>query len=152
MIGVGWLGGFEPWVKALHIIFVIFWMAGLFMMPRFLVYHQEADLGSPEAQRWIIREQRLQRIIMDPSMVMVWALGMMLMFDIGAYAEVWFRLKLLLVAGMSAFHMWIGAYAKRLARGDASVSGRMLRLLNEVPGVATIAIVFLVILKPFSGA
>jgi len=146
---IGWLGGFEPWVKALHIIFVVFWMAGLFMLPRFLVYHQEAELGSVEAQQWVIREKRLITIIMDPSMVLVWIFGLMLMINLGAYAEGWFRAKLLLIILLSAYHMWMGHYAKLLAVDQRKLSGRQLRLLNEVPGVVAIAVIILVVVKPF---
>ena len=72
---IGWLGAAYPWVKAVHLIFVIFWMAGLFMLPRFLVYHQEAAIGSPEAALWVTREARLAAIILNPSMIVVWALA-----------------------------------------------------------------------------
>jgi len=146
---IGWLGSFVLWVKALHIIFVVFWMAGLFMLPRFLVYHQESEPGSDEEKRWILREQRLTAIIMDPSMVIVWVLGLMLMFNLGAYAEVWFRLKLAFVILLSFYHMWMGHYTKRLASGYRSLSGRKLRLLNEIPGLISIVIIVLVVLKPF---
>lgn len=146
---LGWLGSFEPWVKALHIIFVVFWMAGLFMLPRFLVYHQEAVPGSPEAQQWVIREKRLVTIIMNPSMVSVWILGLMLMVNLGAYAEWWFRIKLLLIILLSAYHMWMGHYSQELALERRKLSGRQLRLLNEVPGITAILVIILVVVKPF---
>ncbi len=146
---IGWLGIYEPWVKALHLIFVVFWMAGLFMLPRFLVYHQESAESSPEAQAWVERERRLINIIMDPSMVLVWLFGLALAFNLGAFGMLWFRLKLLAVIGLSAYHMWMGHYAKRLALGERKLSGRTLRLLNEVPGVAAIVIVVLVMVKPW---
>lgn len=146
---LGWLGSFEPWVKALHIIFVVFWMAGLFMLPRFLVYHQEAVPGSPEAQQWVIREKRLVTIIMNPSMVSVWILGLILMVNLGAYAEWWFRIKLLLIILLSAYHMWMGHYSRELALERRKLSGRQLRLLNEVPGITAILVIILVVVKPF---
>jgi len=146
---IGWLGSFEPWVKALHIIFVVFWMAGLFMLPRFLVYHQEAAPGSVEAQQWVVREKRLITIIMDPSMVLVWIFGLMLMVNLGAYTQGWFRAKLLLIILLSVYHMWMGHYAKELALDQRKLSGRQLRLLNEVPGVVAIAVIILVVVKPF---
>jgi putative membrane protein len=146
---IGWLGAFEPWVKALHLIFMVFWMAGLFMLPRFLVYHQEAAQGSDEDRLWAERERRLISIIMDPSMVLVWAFGLALAFNLGAFAMWWFRLKLLCVIGLSVYHMWMGGYAKRLALGERRLSGRTLRLLNEVPGVAAIVVIVLVVVKPW---
>ena len=138
-----------PWVKSLHVIFVIFWMAGLFMLPRFLVYHQEAEPGSAEAQRWVERETKLRHIILTPSIILVWLLGLTLAQTIGAWGQPWFHAKLLLVLALSVYHGWMVAYAKALARGEARLSGRALRLINEVPGIATIAIVLLVIVKPF---
>jgi protoporphyrinogen IX oxidase len=147
---IGFLGGAYPWVVAAHIIFVIFWMAGLFMLPRFFVYHQEAEAGSAEAGRWIEREARLIRIILNPAMIIVWLLGLILATDTGAYTQIWFHLKLLSVVGLSAYHGWMSAYAKRLALGEVAVDGKTLRLLNEVPGIAVTVIVILVIIRPFA--
>jgi protoporphyrinogen IX oxidase len=145
----GFLGDFYLWVKAIHIIFVIFWMAGLFMLPRFFVYHQECEEGSPEIARWVERERRLMRIILNPAMIAVWALGLILMLDTGAWMSGWFHAKLLIVFALSGYHGWMSAYAKRLARGGPLLSGKALRLANEVPGVAAILIVILVIIRPF---
>lgn len=145
----GWLGSFEPWVKAAHIIFVIFWMAALFMLPRYLVYHQEAEPSSPEAARWVHREQRLIAIIMDPSMLITWACGLALALNLGSFGFWWFRGKFLVVVGLSLYHMAMVYYARRLARGERRFSGRTLRLLNEVPGIAAIIIVVLVVVQPF---
>ena len=137
------------WLKAAHVIFVIFWMAGLFMLPRYFVYHQEAEPGSAEEARWIDREAKLRKIILTPSLVMVWVLGLALASSIGAFAQGWFHAKLLLVILLSGYHGWLVAYAKKLAKGERSLSGRKLRLLNEVPGLAAVLIVTLVIVKPF---
>lgn len=138
-----------PWLKTAHVVFVIFWMAGLFMFPRFLVYHQEAESGSAEAARWVDREAKLRRIILTPSLVAVWLLGLGLAQTIGAWAQPWFHAKLALVLLLSAYHGWMLGYARKLAGGQHSLSGRALRLINEVPGLATILIVLLVIVKPF---
>lgn len=143
------LGAAYPWVKAAHIIFVIFWMAGLFMLPRFFVYHQESPPGSDEEKRWIDREDRLLRIILNPAMLVVWVLGLALMLDTGAFFQTWFHLKLLAVLGLSAYHRWMAGYAKRLARGERPASGKALRLANEIPGIAAAIIVILVIVRPF---
>ena len=136
------------WLKAGHIIFVIFWMAGLFMLPRYFVYHQEAAPGSPENALWIERERKLLKIILWPSLVIVCLLGMMLAVTTGAFSHGWFHAKLALVLALSAYHVWLAAYAAKLAQGQRQLSGRTLRLLNEVPGIAAAMIVILVVVGP----
>jgi len=136
------------WIKAVHLIFVIFWMAGLFMYPRFLVYHQEALASQDECSRWIERESKLRKIILTPSLLAVWLLGFALAQTIGAWTEGWFHAKLLLVIILSGYHGWMIGYSRKLSAGRTPLSGRSLRLINEVPGLATIAIVILVIVKP----
>jgi putative membrane protein len=137
------------WLKSAHIIFVIFWMAGLFMLPRFFVYHQESAQGSEEAAKWVDRESKLIKIILNPSIIIVWLVGLFLAWHIGAMAEGWFHAKLLFVLGLSGYHGWIVGYAKKLARGERKLTGKQLRLLNEVPGIADAIIVILVVAKPF---
>ncbi|ANU06754.1 protoporphyrinogen oxidase HemJ [Paraurantiacibacter namhicola] len=137
------------WLKAGHLIFVIFWMAGLFMLPRLFVYHQEAAEGSEEATKFVDRERKLLKIILLPSIVVVWVLGLLLASTIGAWSSGWFHAKLLFVILLSGYHGWMSAYAKKLARGERTLSGKQLRLVNEVPGVAVAIIVILAIVKPF---
>ena len=137
------------WIKAAHVIFVIFWIAGLFMLPRYYVYHQESSPGSAEERRWIDRERKLRSIILTPAMVLVWILGATLASVGHWWASGWLSLKLLIVVALSAYHGWMIGYGRKLARGERPVSGRALRLMNEVPGIATAAIVILVIIKPF---
>ena len=137
------------WLKAGHLIFVIFWMAGLFMLPRFFIYHQEAAPESPENALWIDRESKLLKIIMWPSLVAVWLLGLALAISIGAWGQGWLHTKLALVLGLSAYHIWLATYAASLASGIRKLSGKQLRLINEVPGVAAALIVILVVVKPF---
>ena len=137
------------WLKAGHIIFVIFWMAGLFMLPRFFVYHQESAPGSPEDAIWVDRERKLLKIILWPSLVVVWLLGLSLAVTIGAFAQGWFHAKLALVLALSAYHVWLAGYAGALSRGERKFTGRKLRMINEVPGIAAALIVILVIVKPF---
>ena len=137
------------WIKAGHVIFVIFWMAGLFMLPRFFVYHQESAIGSAEASLWVERERRLIKIILNPAMIIVWILGMILAVKGGWFAAGWFNVKLLAVIGLTGYHGWMSAYAKKLARGERPISGKALRLANEIPGIAAAVIVVLVIVKPF---
>ena len=145
----GWLGLAYPWVKAAHITFVIFWIAGLFLLPRLYVYHQETAVGSPEDRAWIEREARVRSIILNPAMIAVWVLGLMLAFNIDAFHQSWFIAKFVLVIGLSAYQGWLGAYGKKLAKGDRPLSGRAVRMLTEVPGIAAALIVFLVIIRPF---
>ncbi|MEQ1542094.1 MAG: CopD family protein [Novosphingobium sp.] len=137
------------WLKAGHVIFVIFWMAGLFMLPRFFVYHQEATPDSPENAIWTDRERKLLSIILWPSLVVVWVLGLALAWTIGAFGQPWFQVKLALVLALSAYHVWLAGYHKALAQGERRLTGRRLRMINEVPGIAAALIVILVILKPF---
>ena len=146
---VGWLGLAYPWVKAAHVTFVIFWMAGLFLLPRFYVYHQEAPVGSPEDRAWIEREARVRSIILTPAMIVVWILGLMLAFDVDAWGQGWFHAKLALVIALSAYQGWLGIYGKRLARGERSLSQRAVRMINEIPGIAAAIIIVLVIVRPF---
>ncbi|MFT4028107.1 MAG: CopD family protein [Novosphingobium sp.] len=137
------------WLKAGHVIFVIFWMAGLFMLPRFFVYHQESAPGSREEAVWAEREAKLLKIILWPSLVIVWALGLSLAVTLGAFSQGWFHAKLALVLALTAYHVWMAGYAKALARGERKLDGRRLRMINEVPGIAAALIVILVIVKPF---
>ena len=137
------------WLKSAHIIFVIFWMAGLFMLPRFFVYHQESPEGSDEDVKWVDRESKLIKIILTPSIIVVWILGLVLAWHIGALSEGWFHAKLLFVLGLSAYHGWIIGYSKKLARNERTLTGKQLRLFNEVPGIAAAIIVVLVVAKPF---
>ncbi len=145
----GFLGSATLWVKAAHVIFVIFLMAGLFMLPRFFVYHHQCAVGSDDDKKWIDRESRLLRIILDPSLTIVWILGLMLAFNGGYWGEPWFLIKFLLVIGLSGYHGWMAGYAKKLAKGLRPMTEKTLRLLNEVPGVAAAAIVILAVVRPF---
>ncbi|WP_260581643.1 CopD family protein [Sphingopyxis sp. PET50] len=145
----GFLGSAMLWVKAAHIIFVIFLMAGLFMLPRFFVYHHQCAVGSDEDAKWIDRERRLLRIILDPSLIIVWILGLALAFNGAYWSEAWFLAKFLIVIGLSGYHGWIAGYVRKLAKGQRPLSEKALRMLNEVPGVAAAVIVILVVVRPF---
>ena len=137
------------WLKAGHVVFVIFWMAGLFMLPRFFVYHQEAAPESPENALWIAREARLLKIILWPSLIVVWVLGLALAVSTGAFEQGWFHAKLALVLALTAYHVWLAGYSGSLARGERRLDGKRLRMLNEIPGIAAALIVILVIVRPF---
>jgi putative membrane protein len=137
------------WLKAGHIIFVIFWIAGMFMLPRFYVYHQEAAIGSDEEKRWIERERKLRQIIITPAMLLVWLLGLALAYTTDAWMQGWFVAKFAIVLALSAYHGWMIGYGRKLAAGRRDVSGKALRMMNEIPGIAVILIVVLVVVRPF---
>ena len=150
---IGFLGGAYLWVKAAHVIFVVFWMAGMFMLPRYLVYHQEA-LGDPGQETlWIDREKKLRTIIITPSIILVWALGLLLAANIGLFNGQpglgWLHAKLVFVLMLSGYHGWAVGYSKKLARGKTTMTGRQLRMVNEVPALLLALIVILVIVRPF---
>lgn len=145
----GFLGNAYLWVKAAHIIFVIFLMAGLFMVPRFFIYHQETPVGSDEDRKWSEREGRLVRIILNPSIILVWLLGLMLAFHLGVWGEAWFHAKLLFVILLSGYHGWVVGYTKKLARGERPFPDKKLRMWNEIPGILAAITVIMVIVRPF---
>ena len=146
---LNWLGPAYKWVLAAHITFVIFWMAGLFMLPRLYVYHQETAVGSPDDRAWIEREARVRSIILTPAMVLVWLLGLMLAFNVDAFHQGWFMAKFALVIALSGYQGWLAVYGKKLARGERPLSGKTVRMINEIPGIAAALIVVLVIVRPF---
>lgn len=145
----GWLGAAYPAVKAAHVIVVMFWIAGLFMLPRYLAYQAEVAVGSPEDLNWRCRTRRIRRIILQPALVASWLLGLLLATSYGFAGAHWLHAKILLVALLSLYHLGMLAIAARMETGARPLSGRRLRLLNEVPGIATILIVALVVIKPF---
>lgn len=149
---MGFLGGIYLWVKAAHVIFVIFWMAGLFLFPRYLVHHQEA-LGTPEAAKWAEREGLLYRMILLPSIGVVWVLGLALAVNIGLFEPGvqlgWLVAKLVLVFLLSGFQGWLSGYSRKLARGEARLEAKQLRIIGEIPALAVVLIVVLVIVRPF---
>ncbi|NJS13886.1 MAG: CopD family protein [Sphingopyxis sp.] len=146
---MSFLGAAMLWVKAAHIIFVIFLMAGLFMLPRFFVYHHQCAVGSEEDVKWIEREDRLRRIILNPALYIVWILGLLLAFNGSYWTQGWFQLKLVFVIGLSAYHGWLIGYFKKLKAGKRPLSEKALRLLNEVPGVVAAVAVILAVVRPF---
>jgi putative membrane protein len=145
----GWLGGAYLWVRALHIVFVIFWMAGMFMLPRFLVYQHPTAPGSAEEALWSERIRRLRTIIVSPAMMLVWIIGLALAFHIGFAGNGWLWAKLGVVLGFSGFHGWIIGVSRKMAAGNRPVSERQLRILNEVPSLVVIVVVLLAVTRPF---
>lgn len=137
------------WLKAGHLIFVIFWMAGLFILPRQLIYMHAAPAGSEEEALWAARGRTLRKMILIPSLIVVWVLGLILAVTIGAFEQGWFHAKLLLVILLTAYHGWLTGVAKKMAGGARPLTEKALRLWGEVPAGAVALIVVLVIVKPF---
>ena len=145
--GAGWLGEAYLWVKALHVAFVIFWMAGLFMVPRFLVYWHPLAAGAPDCALWDERCRRLRHIILSPAMTVSWIAGLALGFHLGW--PLWLVAKFGFVIGLTWFHHWMVRLSKRFAAGERPLSEKGLRLANEIPSLVTLAVVVLVVVKPF---
>ena len=145
----GFLGAAYLWVKAAHLTFVIFWIAGLFIVPRYYIHHQATTPGSAEDRAWIEREDRARTIILTPAMLIVWTLGLMLGVHLGIFGQAWFSAKLLLVVILTGYQGWITSYGRKLASGRRELDDKKLRMMNEVPGILTALIVVLVIVRPF---
>ena len=145
----GFLGAAYLWVKAAHVTFVIFWIAGLFIVPRYYIHHQATSPGSAEDRAWIEREDKARTIILMPAMLIVWLLGLMLAVHLNIWGQYWFTAKLLLVVSLTGYQGWIGAYGKKLAAGHRELDDKKLRMMNELPGIFTAVIVVLVIVRPF---
>ncbi len=138
------------WTKALHIISVISWMAGIFYLPRLFVYHVEkVEKGSETDHLFQEMERKLLKLIMNPAMIGVWVFGLALVFTPGivVWSEVWPWTKAVAVLGMTWFHHWLGYRRKEFLAGTNNRTGRTYRLMNEVPTVLMVIIVFSVILK-----
>ena len=146
---VGFLGAAYLWVKAAHVTFVIFWIAGLFIVPRYYIHHQATTPGSAEDRAWIEREDKARTIILMPAMLVTWTLGLMLGVHLGAFSQPWLLAKLALVVVLSGYQGWIMSYGRKLAAGRRELEDKKLRLMNEVPGILTALIVVLVIVRPF---
>ena len=140
-----------PWIKSLHVISVIAWMAGLFYLPRLFVYHVEQVGSGNEADTMFqTMERRLLKAIMNPAMIASWVFGLLLAFSPGVveWGAVWPWTKLASILAMTWFHMWLGARRKDFAAGANTLTGRRYRLMNEVPTVLLIVIVVSVIARP----
>lgn len=148
-MATGFLGNAYPWVKAAHLIFAIFWMAGLFMLPRYYVYHHATAPGSAEDRAWVERERRLRSIIITPAMTLVWIFGITLAFDQALWGVPWFQAKFLTVFLLSGYHGWVVGFGRKLGAGYRAPSDVRLRVMNEVPAIAVSVIVILVIVRPF---
>jgi putative membrane protein len=137
------------WIKALHIIAVIAWMAGMFYLPRLFVYHTQTTAGTTEYERFATMERKLLKIIMGPAMIVTWVMGLTMAWLMNDWADGWLSTKLLLVVAMTAVDHLYRRWAKKFAAGANVHSERFFRLWNEVPTVLMIGIVILVVVKPF---
>jgi putative membrane protein len=137
-------------LKALHIIAVISWMAGMLYLPRLFVYHAGVVAGSSEASLFETMEYRLLRYIMTPALVVVWITGVSLAVWAGFFTSPWLQAKLLLVVLMSGIHGYLARCRRDLADGTSQRAPRFFRIINEVPTVLMIGIVVLVVVKPWS--
>lgn len=137
------------WIKAAHVVAIISWMAGLLYLPRLFIYHAEAPAGSAQAATFKVMERRLLLIIMTPAMVIAWVLGLWLAWQGHHWSETWFHAKLALVIGLSGFHGYLAKSARAFADDRNEKDPQHWRVVNEVPTVLMVAIVILVIVKPF---
>jgi protoporphyrinogen IX oxidase len=137
------------WLKAIHVIAVIAWMAGMLYLPRLFVYHCEAEPGSKQSETFKVMERRLLRAIINPAMVTTWVLGLWLAWDAGLFHSGWLQAKLALVLAMSATHGMFVRYVRDFAADRNLRSQRFYRIINEVPTLLLIGIVILAVVKPF---
>lgn len=137
-------------LKALHIIAIISWMAGLLYLPRLFVYHVKAETGSHLSETLKVMERRLLRIIMNPAMLVAWILGLYLVYAaVDMKTDIWFHIKLLLVIFLTVSHMMMAKYRKAFEADNNKKSEKFFRIFNEIPTLLMIFIVILVVMKPF---
>jgi protoporphyrinogen IX oxidase len=137
------------WLKALHVIAVIAWMAGMLYLPRLFVYHADAKPGSELSETFKVMERRLLRAIINPAMGAAWIFGLWMAWEGNLWGEHWFQAKLALVILMSALHGFLSRWRGHFAADTNKHSAKFYRVINEVPTVLLIGIVILVIVKPF---
>jgi len=142
------------WIKAIHIIAVIAWMAGMLYLPRLFVYHCAAEKGSLQSETFKAMERRLLRAIINPAMVATWLLGLWLAWHgpdsrYGWFASGWLSAKLVLVLALSGLHGFCARWVKDFAADKNRHTQRFYRIINEVPTILMIVIVILAVVKPF---
>ena len=137
------------WVKAVHVIAIISWMAGMLYLPRLFIYHCDAPTGSQQSETFKVMEQRLLRIIMNPAMVIAWVLGVWLAWKAQFFSSGWFHVKLTLALLLSGVHGYFSAAVRAFAEDRNVKAARFWRIINEAPTLLMVGIVILVIVKPF---
>lgn len=136
-------------IKALHVVSVIAWMAGMLYLPRLFVYHADAETGSRQSETFKVMERRLLRGIINPAMIVAFLTGGYLAIEAGWFRDGWFHGKLTLVILMTAMHGFLSRWRRQFERDQNVHSAKFYRLINEVPTVLMVGIVILVIVKPF---
>jgi putative membrane protein len=144
----GW-SGMYGWLKAFHVIAIIAWMAGMLYLPRLFVYHCAAEPGSQQSETFKVMERRLLKAIINPAMIVSWALGIWLAWQGGWYASAWLHAKVVLALALSAVHGFFVRWVRDFAADKNQHSQRFYRIINEVPTILMIGIVILVVVKPF---
>lgn len=137
------------WIKALHVIAIVSWMAGMLYLPRLFVYHAAAEAGSKESETFKVMERRLLNVIINPAMVASWAFGLWLAWEGGFVWSGWFHAKLALVLALSAVHGYFSMAVRAFAADRNTKSVRHWRIMNEVPTLIMILVIILVVVKPF---
>ena len=130
-----------PWLTVGHVIFMVFWLAGLFMLPRQCIYMLDAKPGSEEEAKWAHRIGLLRKIILTPSIVIVWVLGLSQAVAMEMFTQGWLHIKITLVVLLSGYHGWLVGQTKKMARGERPLSDKTLRLAGEIPGILLILII-----------
>jgi putative membrane protein len=140
---------FYPWAKAIHVVAVISWMAGMLYLPRLFVYHVDAEKGSIQSETFKVMERRLLRGIINPAMLATWAFGLWLAWTGFGFQGGWLHTKIALVVAMSAVHGYLSGAVRKFAQDRNTKSARHWRIVNEIPTLLMVLIVILVIVKPF---
>lgn len=137
------------WMKALHVIAVISWMAGMLYMPRLFVYHCAAEVGSKQSETFKIMERRLYKAIMNPAMMVAWVVGLYIAYEQNYFTDGWFHAKLAAVVLMTVIHLMLGRYVRAFAVDQNRHTHKFYRVINEIPTLLMIGAVIFVVVKPF---
>ena len=137
------------WLKALHVIAVMAWMAGMLYLPRLFVYHCDAEIGSKQSETFKVMERRLLKAIINPAMIAAWVLGLALIWQGGWLSAYWLQAKLVLVLALSAIHGLLARWVRDFAADANWNSQKFYRIINEIPAILLVGIVILVVVKPF---
>jgi putative membrane protein len=138
-----------PWIKALHVIAIISWMAGMLYLPRLFIYHCDCDPSSQQAQTFAVMEHRLMTVIMNPAMIVSWILGLYLAWQVFGFQGGWLHAKIAAVVALSGVHGYFAKAVRSFGRGEYVRTPRHWRMMNEAPTLLMIVIVVLAVVKPF---
>ena len=135
--------------KYFHIVFITTWLAGLFYLPRIFVYHARANINSTEYETFLIMEYKLLKYIMNPSLILTWIFGLLLVINLEIYDKLWLNLKFCSVILLTGFHMYCARVRKIFEAKRNQNTEKFYRYINEIPTILFLIIVFLVVFKPF---